>query len=252
LVDASTLLDGLGSPFVSAVAGLALAGVGWLVGASPSGGVKRQLTLARMPFNVPTTLLDGQEVKLRGRVAPGESLVTSPLTGRTGVIYLVTASLLEGGDVTLETASRDFWLDCGGDTRVFIRTKGAEFLGTPEWLLLDLHVAHVIGGQVLGRATPEQRQWALSRLAGETNLSHMVETLVQPGQELYAVGRVTLESRVPTLDGSAPGGLTLVARSESLVRETMAGRRALALALGGTGLLVTLGAVVWAVWVLAS
>jgi len=251
-MDASTLLVDLVGPFVSLLAGLSLAGVGWRVGASSPEGTKRELALSRIPLTSPSALEDGMEVKVRGVVAQGESLVTSPLTGRQGVACVTSAALVEGPDVALEGASRDFWLDCRGGARVRVRTKGAELLGTPEWLLFDLHVAHAAGVRVIGRATPEQRQWALSRLRGETNVSHLVEVLVQPGQELYVVGLVRFDAGVPTLQAVAPGELTIVARSEAHLYEALSLRRSLAFGLAGAGLLVALGSSVWAVWSLLS
>jgi hypothetical protein len=205
------------APFISSLVGLALMGVGKIVAVSGPEDTKRLLDLYRRASTPRASVADGIEAKLTGVVVPKGPILAAPLTGRPCVIYSIAAEVWSGdGSETCELDGRscEFFLD-GDGFRANVVPKGATVLMTPEWLMDTMRVGHAVGARVIGRVTPEQRQWAVARLGRAAEFSYLIERILQPGEPLVAVGRLSgCNPGPPTLDASAAGA-SLSSRSPS-------------------------------------
>ncbi len=250
----SALVGTLVGTFLGVVIGAALLVIGlWVArGARQTGEV---LALHRLPPTPAARATAGARVKIHGTVVPTEHTVRSPITGRAGVVCIVTAGV-DAGDGTAEhqlsKESCDFWLDDGSGARVLVRPDGAGAHLAREWLLDGLRAMHLVGVTDIGRVDDVQRRWAQQRLGGSAGLHYIEECLVQIGQPLIAVGSLEVDGATRWLRAAAPGGLTLLTMSVEAAREADAMRRTLGYGMAAMGAISVVSSVAWSVWRLVA
>jgi hypothetical protein len=153
----------------------------------------RRRALMRVPETAIAAVKNGERVRLKGRAVARAPLGTSPLSQRPCIAYHIVIADIRSGELVLDQE--------GFDSFTLTDGTGEAMLHGPFQLELDPFDARELDGGYDARS--ESVPQTLSDLVkqsgykvttfGRQDALRYVETLLQPGDEIIAVGRATIE-----------------------------------------------------------
>ncbi len=241
----NSTLDDLLGPMLGALLAFAL-----LAGARIFARMNRKLEgevrrLFAQPTGAIASARAGVATKVSGTVI-ADSTLTSPLTGRSGVLCEVVA-IVDVGDGarrdTLATERRPFCIEDASGARIRVHAEGARLIALPDRFVEDPTPAHPT-------LTASQRAWVQERTRDRRASSGVEEVVVSPGQSIFVTGVPREENGGLALGGGSSEGLTLVTGTERAHLDSFEAERGLLKLLSRAGAAVLAASLAWAAWTL--